>query len=142
MSEARDVGERWFETVTRGDPAAIEALLAPSCDFAAPGAALSNASEAARYVAAFADAFPDAAFTIGRWIEAGATAVAEGRYVGTHTGDLATPRGAIPPTRRSVEVPFAAILEAAGGVLSMHRAYWDNVSFFGQLGLMPGPGAR
>ena len=82
MGEARDVGERWFETVTGGDPAAIEALLAPSCDFSAPGAALSNAGEAARYVAAFAYAFPDAAFTIDGWIEAGPTAVAEGRYAG------------------------------------------------------------
>jgi SnoaL-like domain len=99
VGEARDVGERWFETATGGDPTAIEALLAPSCDFSAPGAALSNASGAARYVAAFAYAFPDAAFTIDRWIESGSTAVAEGRYAG-------------------------------------------NVSFFGQLGLMPGPGAR
>jgi hypothetical protein len=70
---ARDVGERWFATVTLEDPAAIEALLAPSCDFSAPGAALSTAREA-----------------------------------GTPT----------------------------------HRAYWDNVAFFGQLGLMPEQAVR
>ena len=48
--------------------------------------------------------------------------------------------GEVPPTGRSIDLPFTTVFQARDGKLTAHRAYWDNVGFMAQLGLMPGPG--
>ena len=140
MGEARELGERWFATVRGGDAEAIATLLTDDVDFATPVAPVAGPREAAEFVAHYSTWFPDAEFRVDRWIEEGETAVAEGHYTGTHTGTLAGPMGEVPATGKSVDVPFTTVIQARSGRIAAHRAYWDNMSFVMQLGLMPPPG--
>lgn len=140
MGEARELGERWFETVKTGDADAVLALVTDDIDFLTAGTPLSGAEQIAGFTSGYSTAFPDMDFVIRRWIEDGDAAVAEGSFTGTHTGPMQSPMGEIPPTGRSIDLPFTTVFEARDGRLSAHRAYWDNAAFMTQLGLMPAPG--
>jgi len=140
MGEARELGERWFATVKTGDGAAVLAFVAHDIDFLAAGAPLSGSEQVAGFVGGYKAAFPDMDFVLRGWVEEGDTAVAEGSFTGTHTGPLQSPMGEVPPTGRSIDLPFTTVFQARDGKLTAHRAYWDNVGFMAQLGLMPGPG--
>jgi steroid delta-isomerase-like uncharacterized protein len=141
MAEARELGERWFDTMKTGDTQAIAALLTDDVDFYSPGGQVDGPQEVAQFVGAFATAVLDSEFDIRIWVESGSTAVAEGTYRGTHTGPMMTPQGEIPATGKSIDLPFVTVFEARDGKISAHRAYWDNATFSMQLGLMPAPGA-
>ncbi|HEX9375952.1 MAG TPA: nuclear transport factor 2 family protein [Actinomycetota bacterium] len=141
MGEARELGERWFETVRGGDVDAIAALLTDDVDFTTPVEPISGPREAAAFVTGYSTAFPDSAFVIERWIEEGDMVVAEGRYTGTNTGPMVGPMGEMPATGKSVDLPFTTVMQVRDGKLAAQRAYWDNTTFMMQLGLMPGPGA-
>jgi steroid delta-isomerase-like uncharacterized protein len=136
MSEAREVGQRWFDAVTAGDRAAARALLADEIDFYGPGADVTSADEVADLMTGYAVAIPRATFDVAAWHEAGDVAVAEGVYRGRHDGPFRTPQGEVPPTGREVAVPFVTVFEANEGRLTVHRAYWDNATFMAQLGLL------
>lgn len=139
MGEAREVGQRWFDVGLSSDVDAMVALIAEDCDFRTPGGVLGSPHEAAIYVKAFADAFPDAAVHVDQWVEGGDLAVAEGSYTGTHTGKLAGPGIEVPPTGRSIQVPFVALFGARDGKMSLYHVYWDQMGFMAQLGLIPEP---
>jgi steroid delta-isomerase-like uncharacterized protein len=141
MGEARDLGTSWFETVKSGDVAAVQSLLAEEVDFQAAGMRLTEPEQIAGFVGAYTTGFPDMDFTVDVWVEEGDTAVAEGRFTGTHTGPMSSPMGEIPATGRSIDLPFTTVFQVEGGKLTAHRAYWDNTSMMTQLGLMPDPGA-
>jgi steroid delta-isomerase-like uncharacterized protein len=141
MGEAREVGQRWFDTISRGDRSAARALLTDDVDFYSPGSPARTADEIADAMTGYAAAIPNAQFDISAWHEAGDTAIAEGVYRGTNSGPLRTPQGEIPATGREVAVPFVTVLKARDGKLAGHRAYWDNATFMEQLGLGGGPPA-
>ena len=88
---------------------------------------------------AFITAVPDMKLTIRETWEVGDTIIVEGTYSGTQTGPLATPNGEVPPSGRAFSFPFVDIYVARDGKFVSHRGYWDNVTFFTQLGLMPAP---
>jgi SnoaL-like domain len=71
------------------------------------------------------------------------TAVVEGRWSGTQTGPLATPQGEVPPTGRSVTLPFAMIARRKPGTDQAGRIaiYQDNLAFMAQLGVLGEPAA-
>ena len=134
-SQAREVGERWFDVVSGGDRDAARALLADGVDFYAPSVEASSVDEIVEALLGYSVAIPDARFEIARWHEARDTAVAEGVYRGTHTGPLRTPQGEVPATGRQIAIPLTTVVAARDGKLTVHRAYWDNLTFMGQLGL-------
>jgi steroid delta-isomerase-like uncharacterized protein len=140
MGEARELGEQWFASVKTGDTDAVLGMISDDIDFLAAGVPASGAAEVAGFVSGYRQAFPDMDFVIREWVEQGDTAVAEGSYTGTHTGPMQSPMGEIPPTGRSIDLPFTTVFAARDGKLAAHRAYWDNVTFMTQLGLMPPPG--
>jgi steroid delta-isomerase-like uncharacterized protein len=140
MGEARELGERWFDTVKSGDADAIAALLTDDADFQMAGAPM-PADQAPMAAAGFVKGVPDMDFVSLEWTESadGTLAFAEGRYTGTHTGTLMTPAGEVPPTGNAIDLPFVTVFEARDGKLSAHRAYWDNLTFSIQLGMIPPP---
>lgn len=92
--------------------------------------------------AAFQAAAPDMDFAIRNAWEIGDTVIVEGSYTGTQTGPLASPDGTVvPPTGRAFSFPYVDIAKVRDGKVVEHRTYWDNVTFFTQLGLMPEPEA-
>jgi predicted ester cyclase len=102
----------------------------------APGARLRGREQVLDWFGVYWEAFPDAHNEIDRSIESGPVTAAEGRLTGTHTGTLRTPQGDVPPTGRSVEVPWMAMYEVAGEELVSEHLYFDPNEFLSQLGLV------
>jgi ketosteroid isomerase-like protein len=67
-------------------------------------------------------------------------AIDEGFVVGTNTGPLALPTGrTLPPTGRQVRVRSCDVATVEDGLITSHRAYFDQLELLGQLGLLPEP---
>jgi ketosteroid isomerase-like protein len=79
---------------------------------------------------------PDAQAVVERIFEAGDTVIVEGRFTGTNTGPLPGPDGELPPSGRTVDLPFADFSRLSGGKLVEYRTYYDQVGQLTQLGLM------
>src|SRR6266508_1543266 len=84
----------------------IEGLLAnqqPDAELVIPGGVTLHGHEQIRqYTEALWTAFPDGAFSFAGQVLAENEAATELVFTGTHTGPLATPNGAIPPTGKRV----------------------------------------
>src|SRR5258708_33869766 len=89
----------------------------------------------------FITAMPDSRMEMTAIIESGNRVVGEGTYSGTHTGPLGTPQGEVPPTGRKLMLPLCDVIEVAAGRITQIRAYYDQMTFAAQLGLMPEPAA-
>ena len=90
------------------------------------------------FVAGFKQAFPDLRWEMrGSSLRGSDTVVAEGVFIGTNTGPIVGPRGPILATGRRVELAFCDIWKVCNGRIVENRIYYDQVTFLGQLGLMP-----
>ena len=88
------------------------------------------------YLETFKRAMPDAHAIIERLVEAGDTVIVEGRFVGTHTGPLATPDGDVDPSGASVDLRFADFSRVHEGKIVSYRTYYDQLGLLTRLGLM------
>lgn len=79
---------------------------------------------------------PDAQAVVERIFEAGDTVIVEGRFTGANTGPLPGPDGELPPSGRTVDLPFADFSRLSGGKIVEYRTYYDQVGLLTQLGLM------
>jgi len=104
-------------------------------EWVTPTATMKGREELRPFFAGFTEGFPDSRFDVKRVITSGSTVIAEGNYVGTHTGAFRNPAGEIPPTRRRVVIPFASVTEVEGDQISALRVYWDEMGFMHQLGV-------
>jgi len=86
---------------------------------------------------AVAQAFPDSRLEVHTLIEAGNRVVVEGAYAGTHTGPLASPQGTVPPTGRTLALPYCEVFEVSAGRIASKHVYYDQMTFAAQLGLLP-----
>jgi ketosteroid isomerase-like protein len=91
------------------------------------------------YLQVFKRAMPDATAVIESLVEAGETIIVEGRFVGTHTGPLATPDGDVEPTGASVDLRFADFSRVRDARIVSYRTYYDQLGLLTQLGLMGEP---
>ena len=90
----------------------------------------------------FLGAFPDMQFTVANVVGTAELVALEGVGVGTHRGPMETPGGAIPPTNRSVSMPFAAFVRLnSDGLIAEERRYYDVAGMLQQLGLLSEPAA-
>ncbi len=139
MGEARDVMDRITEAMFNNDPEGLKELYAPDAVAETPDrGTVSGREEIAAYLGEFLTAFPDASYESVHKHEAGANAIDEGYFVGTHTGPLTGPTGeTIEGTGRSVRTRACDIATVEGGVVTSHRLYFDNLDFLEQLGLAP-----
>jgi uncharacterized protein (TIGR02246 family) len=133
--------------IAQADAHDLEAFLAgqaPDVVWETPAGVLRGHDEVRAFVEPFHAACPDGhhevvhAYTVDD-----DTAVIEGRWSGTHTGPLATPQGEIPPTGRSVSLPFVIVARRKPGTDLAARVavYQDMLGFMAQLGLMGEPAA-
>lgn len=90
------------------------------------------------FEASFHVAFPDGRMELHGAVESGSTVATHGVFKGTHTGPLAGSGGVIEPTNHSLALPFADFFRFEGGKIVEHSMYYDQMSFLGQLGLLPG----
>ena len=67
-------------------------------------------------------------------IESGQQVVLEVTWEGTHTGELATPQGTIPPSGKRQKTPGALVFEYHNGELKESHHYFDMLTFLQQFG--------
>ncbi len=85
----------------------------------------------------WAAGFPDGQIEILNLIAQGDVAICEFRGRGTHTGQLMTASGAIPPTNGKVDMTFVDVWKFSNGKIVSGKQYYDGATFAEQLGLSP-----
>jgi steroid delta-isomerase-like uncharacterized protein len=83
----------------------------------------------------WATAFPDAKCTFHRALPSDSTVVLELTWQGTHKGPLQTPKGAIGPTGKSIDIRACVVTEIAGDKAKLQRHYFDMATLLQQLGV-------
>jgi predicted ester cyclase len=87
-----------------------------------------------RFLGAFKAALPDAHMVIVNAVESGDEIFVEGRFRGTHSGDLVTPQGTLPASGGALDLPYADYFRVANGKIVAHHVFWDQAAMMGQLG--------
>lgn len=137
MGSALDIVNRFYTLFASGDLAAADDLFADDCSFTTP-AGPSTKAEHRMMGEGFKAGLPDSNMAIDHALEAGDEVFVEGRFLGTHTGDLQSPQGTIPASGNKIELRFAEYFKVSGGRVTAQRSYWDQVELATQLGAMPG----
>jgi ketosteroid isomerase-like protein len=139
VGEARAIMDRVTEVISSGDIEKGIQFYAPDAVVVTPDQGEVKGAEAiAAWTKQFLDAFPDQEYEPLYSHEDGNTAIDEGYFVGTNTGELQLPTGeTLPPTGKSVRMRSCDIATVEGGRITSHRFYFDQVEFLTQLGLMP-----
>lgn len=140
MATPRERADGFGEAYNAHDLAKMRGYLRDDVVFVVPDAGeLKGPDQILEYMKGFFDAFPDAKLEPVEGYEAGQTTIDEWIFVGTHTGPLTLPNGdAIAPTGKRVSVPGMDIETFdEDGLLIRDRAYFDQVDFLTQLGLIP-----
>ena len=96
----------------------------------------SGGDEVVGYAQGWKMAFPDMVGTCERRHVAGEVILEECSWTGTHTGDMMTPNGTIPPTNKTVKISNILVWEFEGGKVKSAKNYLDMMSMMSQLGLM------
>jgi ketosteroid isomerase-like protein len=90
------------------------------------------------YVQSLFDAFPSGGISLGRMVENGDLYFGEFMLDAVNTGPLAMPDGSqLPATQLPVRLDATEIVQVENGMIVRHDMLWDNMGFFGQLGLLP-----
>lgn len=102
----------------------------------ATGQVFNGQNEFRQFMAGFKNAFPDLVIHHKNVFENGNQVAIEMEGVGTHTGALETPAGAIPATGKHVVFKVCEIHKYDGDKISSIHNYQDSGSLMRQLGLM------
>ena len=133
MGEALDVAKRFFAAFAAGDLDAADDLFDDGCAFVMPTGPMTKADHR-MMGGAFRSGFPDAHMEVDHAVDGGDEVFLEGRFVGTHTGDLPGPQGTMPATGKALSLPFADYFKVRDGRIVEHRTYWDQATMAAQLG--------
>jgi steroid delta-isomerase-like uncharacterized protein len=117
------------------------ALTTPEVTFVnvATGQAFQGPEGVRHFLQGWATAFPDSRVETTRVVADEQGAVVEFRGRGTHSGPLLSPAGDIPPTGRSVDVPFVQVVDLQQGKIVKARLYFDSMMLLQQVGVVPQP---
>ena len=85
------------------------------------------------------EAFPDAKGTITKVTEGADTVVLEITWQGTHTGDLVSPMGVVPPSRKHVNLSAVQVVRFKGDKVIETRHFFDLMTMLAQIGALPVP---
>jgi steroid delta-isomerase-like uncharacterized protein len=92
------------------------------------------------FMQSFKAAFPDCTINLMNQVVSDEKVVNEFMVSGTHAGVLASPRGEIPATGRSIGYYVCEVWEVKNGKLAKVRTYFDTTTILRQLGVTPAPG--
>ena len=136
----REAFERGTGTFNAHDIDGFAAVLADDVVFEAPGGIRGEGKAAcAEFFGGWFQAFPDAHVDVHDVHFIDDIAVEEGTFSGTHNGPLHSPTGDVPPTGRSVRVPYVHVLHYRDGKHASFNLMFDRLLMLEQLGLIPAP---
>lgn len=131
---------RGTDTFNAHDIDGFAEVLADDVVFAAPGGMRGAGKPACvEFFGGWWRAFPDARVEVHCVHFIDDVAVEEGTFMGTHNGVLRSPAGDIPPTGRSVTVPYLQVLRFRDGKHASFNLMFDRLLMIEQLGLAPAP---
>jgi len=140
MGTAKAVVDRTWAALESGQLADLRGIFAPDAEMVMPGGMQVRGIEQIEPVLrAYFAAFPDLRHRVVSSVEAEDRIALELQITGTHTGTLMTPNGPIPATGRSVEWQSVDMITVADDKIASWHAYYDQLAFLGQLGLLPEP---
>lgn len=139
MTNARTLAERVFAVIDGQRWDGYGTVMHPDVEMVSPFATLHGIDEWVLFSRSFAVAVPDGRHTVTTVLQDGDRFAFEGRWAGTQTGPLAGPGGEVPPTGRSLTVPFCAIGTQRDGRLASITIQLDQLGMLAQLGLVPEP---
>src|ERR1700722_9150619 len=126
MGELRKVVEEFYERFGDGDLDAAVAVFAAEVQINDPGLGAVEGLEALRtYLEGLKGPVPDARAIVERVFEVGDTVIVEGRFAGTNIGPLPGPDGDLPPSGRTVDLPFADFARISDHRIVEYRTYYD-----------------
>jgi len=135
--DAQDVVGAFYEDFNEGDLDGAVGAFAEDLETVDPGMGVVYGIPPFReYLKTFKRAMPDARAIVEHTYEASDRVIVEGRFVGTHTGPLASPDGDIAPTGASVDLRFADVSRVIDGRIASYHTYYDQLDLLNQLGLM------
>ena len=135
---SKDIAERQVKAALSGDWDALRELYADDVHYSDPDGEVFGAEAAIARLQAQEAPFPDATADIKAIVGDESCAAVEWVFSARNTGALAMPDGtSLPPTERSVTFAVMTLYEVRGGRIVSERNYWDNMSLYGQLGLLP-----
>ena len=140
MGEAHDLAQRHIDAFNNRTWNDATSIYSPDLVTIEPSAGTMNGiDEFVAMASGFAAALPDSRLVVGQITEDGDRVIVEGKYTGTHTAPMQTPQGVVPPSGRSLDLPYCEIFEVEAGRIARHRVYYDQMTFAAQLGLLPEP---
>ena len=134
MADPKSVVEHHVETFNARDVDASP--WSNDADFVAPNGAMHGREEVMGFFGVFWNAFPDGRLELSNLLAEGSVVAAEGRFIGTHTGVLASPAGDVAATGRPVDLRWMSSYQVRGDELASEHLYFDQAELLGQLGLM------
>ena len=145
MGKARDVVEGFYGAFNSGRLNKEEAAkwLDPNIENVDPSGTINGVDAFLANTQIYLTAAPDSKITAKNVVESGDWVFVEGEFTGTNTGPLASLQGTMSATGKRFLLPFVEVDEVKNGKIAKHRVYFDQMTFLGQLGLLPQPaGAR
>lgn len=139
MDDIKGLVTRFYDTWNAHDRDGWLGCCDEDITFSGPGGISGKGFDAGRmFWSIWQDAFPDCTSTINAAVAEGNEAIQEAVFTGTHTETLHLPDNQeIPPTGKSVAIPFTLGLTYLGGKWSSFRLIFDRAELMTQLGLMP-----
>ena len=134
--------ETFLEAMRRTDAHDLEGFLELQADdsvWTVPGATVRGKDELRQWLTPFYTGFSSYRHEFSRVYEEGNVVWAEGTWTGTNDGPLVTPDGEAPATGRTVSFDFgmSVSVDEDEGHGTEGRVYFDQLTFLGQLGLIP-----
>jgi ketosteroid isomerase-like protein len=136
MGQALETVKAFCRDFGAGDFTAVSARFSADCKTVLPAGTM-NVKEHEMFARAFKAALADGHMEIVKAVESGDEVFVEGRFKGTHTGDLVTPQGTIPASRKKLDLRYADYFRVQGGRIVEHHVFWDQVDMMSQLGAAP-----
>lgn len=132
--------ERYVDWYNAGDLEACMDLYAADAVQTMPDGTFKGPAAIRERLATDLRAFPDARYTVDRFLEEGDSFADEYTIVGTNTGPLSMPDGAeLPPTGKRVVIKGMEFVQLRDGKIVIDNLYYDSAAIAIQLGLVPQP---
>jgi steroid delta-isomerase-like uncharacterized protein len=138
MSANHKLLDRYVELYNEGELEACMELYAEDAVQFMHDGTFEGLSEIHERLARDLTAFPDAKYTVARFVEQGDSFADEWTFTGTNTGPFRLPDGTeVPPTGRRVEIRGMELVQVRDGKIVVDNLYYDFMAALAQLGLVP-----
>ena len=135
----------FLEAMRRNDAGDLEAFMefqAPDATWHTPNGEVHGHDELRAWLRPWIAGFPtERHHQMDRVVERDGTIYCQGVFRGVNDGPMETPEGTLPPTGKTVAIPFALIvdIDADARHATEVSLYLDQLGFLGQLGVLPQP---